>query len=507
LPRHASCRERTPFEESFTAEISFHGGSYRVLLGGAAGAAAGCQLVLAAVNRLVSGPGADYASEVLSDATALLKLSDEMCRRAGLERWEAPAFSPRTPMSVLPDSDLRRLEAAVTFSEDDLEQMLGSAAGLVRDLVVPGALGVVDDESEGPTDDRIYLYPLARLTDGDLVVALASGLATAITHRALCRAVDLDLIPSVTAELHSAVQGTADRCARRLGWVPVPEPDGVEAPILFREAFYRFDDDKLAHVVSAVDPLDDYRPGHPFDVVDVTALNAELHSRFPAVRGALRAQHSGLSVLHLICHAPLGMSSSIGFRDEAIDEGSTLLYLRTDDFDVMSRVEAPDPLAPWKFARAAWQLREASRVISFSALDEYAIYKENGGGFYMSDEAKPTGITVSPGSAGPLRVGERRRVDQHLVRLPDSDDFVEVARWSADDNSPVYQPEVPTLRSYHLVELSGPCWVVPIPTSPGEEDMTGELAQAVAFWLWRCRDFFEEPLLRVLRRIAASSWR
>src|SRR5688500_16932192 len=78
-----------PFEESFTAEVTFFGGSHTVVMGGASAAHSACQLVLDAVSRL--DPANDYRTAVFADAGVLLGLSEAMCRRARLERWAEPS--------------------------------------------------------------------------------------------------------------------------------------------------------------------------------------------------------------------------------------------------------------------------------------------------------------------------------------------------------------------------------------------------------------------------------
>lgn len=177
-----------PFEESFTAAMTFYGGTYRVVLGGISGAHAGCQLVLEAVRSLNDDAEREYKREVLRDATVLLKLSDALCDRAGLGRWDTPVHSPRTKLLIPAAPELDRLCNAVSFSQDELSTLLGPAVGGVHALTVPGRLSLIDHDHESPTDDRIYFYPLMEVADGAIVATLPSALAASITARALARA-------------------------------------------------------------------------------------------------------------------------------------------------------------------------------------------------------------------------------------------------------------------------------------------------------------------------------
>ncbi|MGI8514622.1 MAG: hypothetical protein ACR2NT_05685 [Acidimicrobiia bacterium] len=490
-----------PFEEPFVTVITFYGGSYRVVSGGVSSASVGCQLLLEAVRDLPDEEFAAYKSDVFSDAFILLSLSERICRRAGLNRWELPWHSPQTKLLVPSETELERLGQSVTFSPSELDELLGAAVGGIGSLNAPGTLELVDHDRESPTDDRIYLYPLIEAHSGDAVVALPSGLAGAITHRALARGVERGHTEALVATLHDALQRSMHRILKRVRWTRVQGPPGLGEPVYIRDAFYRFDIDKLAHVVGVIDPLVDYTAGNPFAHADLQAIQVELHSRFLEVRSAARRESSELSVLHVVCTAPLGRSHVMGFTHEATDKGSTLLAANLDDLDLMVRIEAPDPLGLWKFACASERLHTQTRVMSFSKLDEYAIYRDNGNGFYMGDERRPTFVSIQPGSGGELRAEERRRLDQHAVVLPDGGRVVEVCRWPADDATPVYRPDDESFHSHHVVELAMPCWVVPSTERPEEDGSTEDFAESIAFWLWRCADLVALPLAELSSRL------
>ncbi len=117
--------QEDPFEEPFTAAITFYGGTSRVVMGGASAANAGCQLVLEAALILADDSLVDYRTRVMRDARVLLTLSELMCARAGLARWAAANRSPRAPLVVPPQSELLRLARCATFTDDELTEALG----------------------------------------------------------------------------------------------------------------------------------------------------------------------------------------------------------------------------------------------------------------------------------------------------------------------------------------------------------------------------------------------
>lgn len=361
-----------PFEESFTAEITFYGGSYMVVMGGASAAHSACQLVLEAVRQIDAAPS--YRESVFADAAALLRLSDAMCKNAGLGRWAAPTESPRTPLHVPGGDELERLQQGVLFDSEQIAALLGHLTSHIDELVAPGPMEIVEHDDESQTDDRIYLYPLLRTGDG-VVVPVPGAIAGAIVHRALLRGTEAGLREGLVEALHQTALGTIGRCLDRVRWVPVATPERLEQPSKVRESFWRFDVDKVAHVVTVVDLLHDYEAGRPYASVDLRSIQDELHRRFTAVR-KVRGELGASNVLHIVCSAVLGRSWSLGFTDEATDEGSALLVLTIDDLDILTGLEPADPAAMWKFARASTALHRRCKVMSFSKLDEFALFTE-----------------------------------------------------------------------------------------------------------------------------------
>jgi hypothetical protein len=53
-------------------------------------------------------------------------------------------------------------------------------------------------------------------------------------------------------------------------------------------------------------------------------------------------------------------------------------------------------------------------------------------------------------------------------------------------------------HSHHLVELEGSVWVVPVADdADAENELSEDMAEAIAFWLWKCQECVAEPLLRL----------
>jgi hypothetical protein len=484
-----------PSEETFVSCIQFFGGNYRVLSGGATGAHVGCQLVLEATRYMGELGHEDFETIVYLEAQVLLTLSEEACRRAGLARWAAPADTPRSALFVPEGKVLDQLRAAVVFTPEECLELIGAdLAAVIEGMTLGSRVAPTDDDRESPVDDRLYGLPLGQTRDGNFVLALPGGVTMSIVHRTAVRAVDTGIVGLFVDCLRRAQIDALHRALASMRWERVGPPDDLAAPSGFAERFYRFDVDKLAHVCSVVDTLDDYEAGSPFDFAPMPEVVKELHSRLPAVRAAFRVAPDRGSVLHLVALAPLGRSHAMGFSRIEIDGGSELLIADLGDIAVMAGEVDTDPLGFWAFARAQRRLHERAHVLSFSVLDEYVIYKGHGDGFYLSDDQHPTMVSVQSDTAAPLRIEAAQRRDVHAVLLPDSDGVELVERWRASSEQPIYRALSRGHNAYHLVEGSTPVWIVPAETNGPGRQLAEDLVETVAFWIWRCSDFLSDPL-------------
>ncbi len=283
-------------------------------------------------------------------------------------------------------------------------------------------------------------------------------------------------------------------------WDRVGAPDELRSPNGFNERFYRFDVDKVAHVVSVVDTLDDYQAGSPFAFAPMTEVVSELRARLAAVRAAFRVAPDRGSVMHLVSMAPLGRGHAVGFSGNEIDGDSELLLATLGDVVVMAGEVDDDPLGLWAFAQAQRNLHERVRVLSFSALDEFAIYKDHGDGFYLGDDQDPMMMSVQSDTAASLRVEAAQRRDVHAVLLPDTDAVALVERWSASDEQAIFRPRSQEHSAYHLVEVGDPVWIVPAETDGPERQHAEDLVETIAYWLWRCADFLTGALRQLSER-------
>ena len=488
-----------PSEEPFVSSIQFFGGNFRVLSGGATGAHVGCQLVLEATRLLYARGHDDFATVVFLEAQVLLALSEEMCRRAGLQRATAPADPLRSRL-LLPDRKrLDGLKAAVTFTPEECRRIVGAELSEVIDsLTLHMAVAPPDEERDSPVDDRLYGLPLGQTKGGNIVLAVPGGVTMSVVHRSLVRALGEGLGAEFLDCLRRAQMNDFDQAAESMKWNRVGAPDGLGLPTHFSESFYSFDVDKLAHVCSVIDTLDGYEAGSPFEQASMQVIADELSARMPAVRSAFRVHPDRGSVLHLVVLAPLGRALAMGFDEAALDGGSELLVATFGDVVTMAGEVGADPLGIWAFVQARSKLHDRAHVLSFSALDEFVIYKGHSDGFYLGDERYPTMLSVQSDTAAPLRIESAKRRDVHAAVLPDSHGVALVERWPASNEQTIYRPVRKKFHAFHLVEIGLPVWVVPLELDGSHREPAEDMAEVVAFWLWRCRD----DLAHVLQSLA-----
>ena len=490
-----------PSEEPFVSCIQFFGGNFRVVSGGVTGAHVGCQLVLDATRMMKELGHDEFEMTVFLEAQVLLSLSEEACRRANLARYAAPTDRGRSSL-VIPDlAILEELRRAVTFTPDECRRLAGAdLSDVVQSLTLDSRIAPPDDERESPVDDRLYALPLARTRGGDVCLAVPGGVAMCIVHRALVNALAAGIADDFVTCLRRAQLSDLHQALAAMNWERVGAPDRLDPPTGFDERFYRFDIDKVAHVCSVVDTLDGYEPGRPFDHAPMSTTAAELRARLPAVREALRVMPDQGSVLHLVALAPLGRSQAMAVAEGSIDSNSALLVSSLGDLVVMSSEVDGDPLGLWAFAQARRRLHAQVHVVSFCALDEFAIYKGHSDGFYLGDDKLPMMMSVQSDTAAPMRISTAQRRDVHAALLPDEGGVALVERWPASNEQEVYRPSHRKLHGHHVVEIESSVWVVPADVGEEGRDTTDDMLEVIAYWIWRCRDLLSSPLHELSQR-------
>ena len=488
-----------PFEGPFVAPVLFEDREYLVLPGAVADAATVCQFLVDAINELPASARSAQRS-MRRDAARLLWVSDEVARRAGLVRWQAPVFDTSGGVHI-PDEKVRRhLESAVCIHDADLRQF-GGVRGF-RDLCWPAwptrRLPLRRDPRR-LTDDRALVYPLSRAAAANaLIVPSPNQLALSLVHRIAAWAARYDVRADLMAAFERLVLAEAERLCGRMQWMPLGSSSLYEAVDNIRDAVFAFDVDKIAHVVVLADDLSGYEVAKPHAAVDAAPQLRRIKARMQQVREAAEATCPGSHVFHLVVAASISRPMHGDFASLE-DECSSLLLLSIDELRTVVDHERNDPLGMWRFAVGRRELPLDNSVSTVA--DAYALYLECDKRPRRVQGGDRPVVLLLIGYGARMQVRHRQRADVHAAQLPFNGEVVMVQRATEESAAPVYVAQHEDLSHLRLVELALPVWVGAYGANVQSHAFCAAIANAVAHHLWRLR----ETVDAFLRPIAADT--
>lgn len=475
-----------PFEEPYTASISFYGGSYTVMAGLATGAVRIARRLTEALFAVTPELDRAFVHRCGRLTRGLLVLADAISDRAGLQRATAPLTGKGEPAVVPPGEHFSQLKEAVRWRWSDLDGLLGTeiAQSLKQLAVAPGELSP-PTEDQSFDDIAISVRPILDFGD-ELVALMPTGLLTALRHWILVAAGEHGVRDELAERYREATLRDVGRSLWTAGFRNAEERASSTAIV---EQLWQFDDDKVAHLVVITDPLTNYSAAEPFGRWADDALSERVERLLLTARKDIRAAHGPeTGVLHLIVLEGVGRWIHLGLTSASSARRAYSLTLTSDDLEILSRQEFGDPLAIWKFARAADQLRNQSRVFQWSTLDEYAIYLDHERSFYFGDDRRPTFVNIQNASATQLRIDDAVGFDAHAALHPRSQAAVHVQRRYQRSDVPIYATDPLGDPVDLLVELNGfRVWIVSDDDdrTPSDRHLYFELKEAVAYWLWQ----------------------
>lgn len=419
-----------PYDDIYVAEVAFHGGPRLVMQGLTNRSAHTANLMLQAIfgpaGRALPEP---YREAAWNLATGVLNLSDRVCRLAGLSRGVAPPSGRRAEVLVPNRDRMAELEAAVTFTETELSDFLppGPRQALRRLTV---AAGDHLTDLTGLSDDRMIITPLVQ-ADSRLIVANPSELAAALRHHLIVIAMDHECQDALASAFHLATVSQAQQTLIRMGAKPLGAPEPTASSLVTRQQF-QGEANTIIDVGILTDNFSDYNPEDPFghwDAMPGAVLQEILDPDGPP-------SPDDECTFRLAVTDGVARQTFIGIQ--ARRRPGPLLVVSLDELKVMTTLDGEDPLFLWRFAEAQDALHEAIRVFTFSVLDEYAIYRQHEQSYYLSDDERPTFLSVTPGSGVDLRVEAQRQQDAHEVLSPNGTLFVELVSLYGTETAPIY---------------------------------------------------------------------
>ncbi len=167
-------RLEDPNEDLFCQLIVSERGDFRIFARQWESAGAYTQTLLDAFESL---PDADMKSAALASVYALLRLSDEVARRAQVDRNTSPGGTPRATIELPSPAELRRRVDRVRFTEVELAKLDIRGEMLASYVLLPDQFPHVSDRPIG--DTPLEFRPLLRTPTSTILVSPQS-VSTAI---------------------------------------------------------------------------------------------------------------------------------------------------------------------------------------------------------------------------------------------------------------------------------------------------------------------------------------
>ena len=499
LPFHGNPDDNAP--QSFAVEFLAIDESFLVFPGHAVEITDNLQWVLnACLSQRVEPWPQRLMNEVVLAARLCLGVSRQIALRSGITRG-TPLKGDRNSDIVIPDLRiLRARSTSVTFSHTDLATII-PVPFAVKEVIAPLSIaqGSLDSSAYSNDFNQLQQTPFVR-TGSKFIVSNPTWLLTGLLLRILSISKEYGALAmlddAVSEGVWTEVQGILENWNAHQIASPLPQTKRSR----FREALFSLDTDKAIYLQVATQNLQEcsgqYEPP--------SALNDQLAKEMKARTEAMvrdlssSVTTSPVRVLAMIVYQQVSGATYIGLGTPV--EDSIWLVLSASELRTIAILDSDDPLALWKFSRAAHRVRNFAKVISFNTLDEYAFYRGDFAG-YSAPITRKQGILIVPPGAGQWihrRITER--FDPHCVLSYDARTGEEV--WNIPGmGGSVSCSRVPFLPRFGVplvVEgsMPFPIWII----SPRDvifdnvHSEPKDIVAIVAFWLWQSESLLG-PLL------------
>jgi hypothetical protein len=479
-----------PYDDVIAEEIAFHMGSFRIGSGTSVEAAGELRRLIKVVLLSSLLPD-NRRNELTRTVAAVLHLSDRVLRSAGLLRNMTPP-KRESGASIPGATTARRLTASVMFGADGMRDATGTTdLSVIEPLIVPASVAAFTTEQimEGEPSR----WPIRRYGD-TLVLAEPFSLALALRHHLI-----LAVLTEVGPEALSEVYGTAvDEDARdaldHLGSRATDRAVTARtADRQWTEFSLRIDSGLQLCCLVVGDGFTGIRPEDPYAMWDRNDALIAAHDYLEA-----EADDTDDEILGLIVGAPAGGTAFLGTQ-HAEHVNLRVQVLGLADLVTICLLESGDPLALWKWERAADSI--TGRVMTWSALDLYSVYRS--GERSLSAFAGATFITVAPNSGADMRIEYKTIRDLHGARFVDGT-VREICRGEPEEkHSPIYHlRDLDARLILYVAGLPLDMWVI------GPSDGVAETwshVNSVAYWLAQLTDPLRELLVQVASRLSCAA--
>lgn len=463
-----------PPEGPFTEEIVFYGGSY--LVGEGLGE---CDAYT--VRRLADAcfkPGALPAAlqtELRDCWVAALTICDTALRGAGLQRNLEPEV--RSGVEIPELGRLIELQKEMTFGRERLGGMMPPRfIEALEPLVVE--IGETSFDDQQLMDGAADRWPFLRSGEW-IVLARPMAILSALRHHLSLRVAE-ECGPEHLAEhFGTAVDRDVHTSLRRMG-MPSEQTAKREGSGDFSEFEAVFDEDKTLHALVLADDFKGLNSAQPYTIWDGSASFEAIDQRLSEIE--TESKTAGETPLLLLVMQTAGRRALLLAPGDGEQE-VPLMLLTAADLETIAVIEAEDPLALWKFARAVSRLGASASMRTSSMLDVYGAYRDGGRSFGSAEESDHVGFM--PGFAGPERIVAAIARDRHGVAGP-GNALREVERRTTPIELDVHD------RIYYELGFAGPRLSISVAGGPlglwvsgpeGDVARSFDTVESVAYWL------------------------
>jgi hypothetical protein len=349
---------------------------------------------------------------------ALLKLSEEIARRAKLERFCTTEHPPRKPIKISSPL-LREVSARVAFDLNDLTLLSIAPSDLEPFLFAPEHATALAKETVGHSS--LERRPLIS-AHGSVVVALPTAISAAVRRYLVEAATRVGEIQ----QLQGAVSEDQFQTLLHIGCTGWELADienvVVDKTIQIHEFTGRFDLGAYAHIIFVHDALADAAGG---GLQGMHRLPSQVDERVRAKKDELASRSDYRRGMTLVVHGGIGRGFAAGFGEAPPNWQHLALSLH--DFMLLSWGHDFSALRAWKLSEQEDALRgrgvEISNPNGFLNLYGYAEHQN----FELVPPEMSSGfIGLMPDFVAPLRKRLRQTLDQHLALAPSRRAWIEV---------------------------------------------------------------------------------
>lgn len=483
-----------PIEDVFVSNVDAWFGNARLFEGRWANNADYVQDCIGALLRLADRP---WAAEALAHVAALLRASEAVAERAGVDRYARTTSQPRERIA-LRDSISRETCDRISFTDDELLGMGVQAEDLEPFIFRSENSDFLLGQSIGHSE--LERRPLLR-SGKRITVVLPTAIGAAIRRFVIERAKVSGELNVLQSTLH-LTQFTEVFLLGRADW-GIRYLDGVEQFLNddMREFVGTFDEGGYVHLLYVPDEFEEvaeqgFAKSHKLkdEVKDQMSSRARELADEPGYR-------RGLTVL---VHGGIGREFSPVWGE--FPSGWHQLCISAPDFMLLGCESDFTAIRAWKLAQQVDDLEDMGVVFpglrGFLNLTAYA--------YYGDFELVPVNMEIAPiylhnDLILPLRHRVRTALDRHTVIAPDGESWVSVQRettgghFSAPKGRPVFFS--PSHRAHEellaCVETAKRAWWVhctELPQTSWHRDLIFSVLELALNWLVRLAPVLEEQL-------------